>query len=151
MPQSLVQVYVHLVFSTKRRQPFLQDGEFRDRTHRYLAGTLKNLNCPALAVGGTEDHVHALCRLGQNVEIASLIRDLKRDSSKWVKAEQPRLSDFYWQGGYGALSISPAHVDALRQYIANQEEHHRRESFQDELRRLCKKYGLEIDERYVWD
>ncbi len=151
MPQSLVQVYLHLVFSTKHRRPLLQDRGFRDRTHRYLAGICSNLKCPALLVGGVEDHVHLLCRLGQNLEIASLIRDLKRDSSKWIKAEQPRLSDFYWQAGYGAFSISPSHVDALKQYIADQEKHHRRESFQDEFRRLCKKYGLTIDERYVWD
>ncbi len=151
MPQSLVQVYLHLVFSTKHRRPLLQDRAFRDRTHRYLAGICSNLNCTALLVGGVEDHVHLLCRLGQNLEIASLIRDLKRDSSKWIKAEQPRLSDFYWQASYGAFSISPSHVDALKQYIADQEKHHRRESFQDEFRRLCKKYGLTIDERYVWD
>ena len=151
MPQSLVQVYVHIVFSTKHRKPFLKDKEFRERTHRYLAGICKNLNSPALIIGGVEDHVHILCRLGKTIEIADLIRDLKRDSSKWVKAEQPRLAEFHWQQGYGAFSISPAHVDALNDYIANQEEHHRHESFQDEFRRLCTKYGLEIDERYVWD
>lgn len=151
MPQSLVQIYVHIVFSTKLRKPFLKDKEFRDRTHRYLVGICKNLNSPALIVGGVEDHVHILCRLGKTIHIADLIRDLKRDSSKWIKAEMPRLAEFHWQKGYGAFSISPSHVDALKEYIANQEEHHRRESFQDEFRRLCKKYGLEIDERYAWD
>jgi hypothetical protein len=68
-----------------------------------------------------------------------------------VKTESPELSDFHWQAGYGAFSISPSHVEALKQYIANQEQHHRRETFQDEFRRLCKKYGVPIDERYVWD
>ncbi len=151
MSQSLVQIYVHIVFSTKHRRPFLGDGEFRDRTHRYLAGICKNLNCPALIVGGIEDHVHILCRLRPTVGIADLIRDLKRDSSKWVKASESRLTEFHWQQGYGAFSISPSHVDALREYIMNQGEHHQRETFQDEFRRMCKKYGLEIDERYVWD
>ena len=151
MPQSLVQIYVHIVFSTKHRKPFLKEKEFRERTHRYLADICKNLESPALIVGGIEDHVHILCRFGKTIEIADLIRDLKRDSSKWVKTEQPRLAEFHWQQGYGAFSISPSHVDALMQYIANQEEHHRHESFQDEFRRLCQKYGLEIDERYVWD
>ena len=151
MPQSLVQIYVHIVFSTKHRKPFLKDNEFRDRTHRYLAGICKNLKSPAPVVGGVDDHVHILCRLGKTIDIADLIRDLKRDSSKWVKAEQPVLGEFHWQQGYGAFSISPSHVDALKEYIANQEEHHRRESFQDEFRRLCEKYGLDIDERYVWD
>ena len=151
MPQSLAQIYVHLVYSTKRREPFLSDKTFRERTQRYLAGICGNLHCPALIVGGTEGHVHVLCRLGKSVEVSNLIRDMKRDSSKWVKAEQPRLADFHWQAGYGAFSISPAHVDALKQYIADQEQHHRQETFQDEFRRLCKKYGLEIDERYAWN
>jgi REP element-mobilizing transposase RayT len=151
MPQSLVQIYVHLVFSTKHRQPFLKDNNFRDRTHRYLAGICGNLKCPAIAVGGVEDHVHALCRLGKTTEIADLIRDLKRDSSKWVKVENPQLAEFHWQEGYGAFSISPSHVEALTGYVARQEEHHRRETFQDEFRRLCQKYGLTIDERYAWD
>jgi REP element-mobilizing transposase RayT len=151
MSQSLVQIYVHIVFSTKHRKPFLEDNEFRDRTHRYLAGICKNFDCPALLVGGIADHVHLLCRLGKTVDIADSIRDLKRDSSKWVKAEESRLADFHWQQGYGAFSISPSHVNALKKYITDQEEHHRHETFQDELRRLCRKYGLEIDERYAWD
>ena len=88
---------------------------------------------------------------GKTIEVADLIRDVKRDSSKWIKAEQPRLAEFYWQQGYGAFSISPSHVDALKEYIASQAERHRRETFQEELRRLCRKYGIDIDERYVWD
>ena len=151
MPQSLVQIYVHITFSTKHRKPFLKDNAFRDRTHRYLAGICKGLGCPALTVGGVEDHIHILCRLGKAIDVADLIRDLKRDSSKWVKGEQPRLADFYWQQGYGTFSISPSHVDALRRYIKNQEDHHHRETFQEEFQRVCKIYGLEIDERYVWD
>ena len=151
MSQSLVQIYVHIVYSTKHRKPYLNDSEFRDRTHRYTAGTCKNLKCPALIVGGVEDHIHILCRLGKTVDISELIRELKRDSSKWIKAEQPRLGEFHWQNGYGAFSISPSHVEALTQYISNQEEHHRHETFQDEFRRLCQKYALDLDERYVWD
>ncbi len=151
MPQSLVQIYVHIVYSTKHRKPFLRDKVFRDRTQRYLAGISNGLNCPALIVGAVEDHVHILCRLGKNVEIANLIRDLKRDSSKWVKTQQPRLADFYWQKGYGAFSLSPSHVEVLKEYIVHQEDHHRQETFKDEFRRLCKKYGFQVDERYVWD
>ena len=151
MSQSLVQIYVHIVFSTKGRAPFLRDKDFRERTHAYLAGICKNLGCPALIVGGVEDHVHILCRLGKTIEVAALVRELKRDSSKWVKENGAQLMEFQWQAGYGAFSVSPPHVDALREYIENQEEHHRRESFQDEFRRICRKYGVEIDERYVWD
>jgi putative transposase len=151
MSQSLAQIYLHIVFSTKSRQPLLRDKEFRGRTHAYLAGICKNLDCPALVVGGIEDHVHILCRFGKTIEVATLLRELKRDSSKWIKENERRLNDFHWQAGYGAFSVSPGHADALQEYIQNQEEHHRCEGFQDEYRRLCKKYGLEIDERYVWD
>ena len=151
MSQSLVQIYIHIVYSTKDRKLFLKDKQFRDRTWAYLAGACNNLGSPALIVGGVEDHTHILCRMNKNIAIAEMLRDLKRESSKWVKLEQPRLADFHWQRGYGAFSISPADVNPLKRYIAQQEEHHRQESFQDEFRRLCKKYGLEIDERYVWD
>ena len=106
MPQSLVQVYFHIVFSTKNRTPFLSDPEFRNHTHRYLAGTCKNLKCPALKIGGTVDHVHILCCLGKTNDISYLIRDLKRDSSKWIKDELRELATFYWQRGYGAFHRS---------------------------------------------
>ena len=150
MGQSLVQIYVHIVYSTKSRKPFLKSDEHRERMHGYLSGICKNQNSPAIIVGGAEDHVHLLCRLGKTIDIAKLVLNLKKDSSEWAKAELG-LSNFYWQTGYGAFSVSPAHVEALTRYIANQEEHHRKESFKDEFRRLCAKYGVEIDERYVWD
>jgi REP element-mobilizing transposase RayT len=151
MPQSLVQIYFHLVFSTKNRQPFLADRAFRSRTHAYLVGICKNLDSPSLLTGGVEDHVHIFCRLSKTGDVASLVRELKRDSSKWIKEENQQLEAFHWQQGYGAFSVSPVHVDPLKQYIASQEEHHRKKSFQDEFRRLCKKYGVPIDERHVWD
>jgi putative transposase len=151
MGQSLVQIYVHVVFSTKHRQPFLTDLNARAKMHAYLAGICRNHDSPAIVIGGVEDHVHILCRLGKQFEISNLLRELKRDSSKWIKLENPGLNDFHWQDGYGAFSISPSHVDDLKTYIAHQVEHHRTESFQDEFRRLCIKYGVEIDERYVWE
>lgn len=151
MPQSLVRIYLHIAFSTKERHTFLRDPQTREATHAYLAGTCKNLDCPSLLVGGVADHVHILCRLAKVTSVADLIKELKRESSKWVKQQARDLRDFYWQNGYGAFSISPSHVDALREYIRSQEEHHHTESFQDEFRRLCAKYGVEIDERYVWD
>lgn len=129
----------------------MNDAETRKQIHAYLAGICKQQDCPTLVIGGVEDHVHILCRLGKQIDLSALIRELKRDSSKWIKQQFPNLTKFYWQSGYGAFSISPAHVDALCKYIKNQEEHHRKESFQDEFRRLCNKYGIEVDERYVWD
>jgi REP element-mobilizing transposase RayT len=151
VPQSLVEIYVHIVFSTKGRQAFLSDHAFRERTHAYLKGICENQGSPSLKIGGVENHVHILCRLGKTIDVSTLIRELKRDSSKWIKSENRRLGDFHWQSGYGAFSVSPSHIEAIMRYIANQEEHHRQESFQDEFRRLCQKYGVAIDERYVWD
>lgn len=151
MPQSLAQIYLHLVFSTKHRKPLLSDKRQREQTHAYLAGACVNLDSPSLIVGGVKDHVHILCRQSKNIAVKTLVAELNRESSKWIKTQGPDLSEFYWQRGYGAFSISPSHVSALKKYIANQEEHHQKETFQDEFRRLCAKYELEIDERYVWD
>ncbi len=151
MPQSLCQIYVHIVFSTKDRKPYLQDSQLRDRMHRYLAGTCRNLECPAIIVGGVADHVHVLCRLAKTLDVAKLIRELKRDASKWIKEQSPELASFYWQSGYGAFSISPAHVEIVKAYIAKQEEHHKTVTFQQEFLRLLKKYRVDYDERYLWD
>ncbi len=151
MPQSLAQIYLHVVFSTKGRRPFLQDQNILDETHKYLGGTCNNLDCPVLRVGGVADHVHILCRLGRTITVADLVKELKRDSSQWLKTKSPALAEFYWQNGYGAFSVSPSHVELVREYIANQEAHHRTVTFQDEFRQLLTKYGVEWDERYVWD
>jgi len=151
MSQSLVQVYLHIVFSTKDRQAFLQDKDLRSRVHGYLVGACKNQGAPSLKIGGVEDYIHILCRMAKVISISYLIQELKRESSKWVKEEDPALRKFYWQSGYGAFSVSPSHVPGLLEYIENQEEHHKHESFKDEFRRLCQKYGVAIDERYVWD
>ncbi len=151
MPQSLAQIYLHIVFSTKNRQLWLKDRDVRMELHAYLGGTCNGLDCPSLQFGGVEDHVHVLCRLGRQISVADLVRDLKKESSKWIKEKDPRQSEFHWQAGYGAFSVSPAHIPALRDYIQRQEEHHRQESFQEEFRRILRKYGVEFDERYVWD
>ena len=151
MPQSLAQIYLHLVFSTKERKPFLQDPGIRDELHRYLGGTSNGLDCPVICVGGVADHVHILCELGRSVAVSDLARELKRESSAWLKTKSAGLKQFYWQNGYGAFSISPSHVEGVRTYIQTQEEHHRKESFQDEFRRLLTKYKLKWDERYVWE
>ena len=151
MPQSLSQLYTHIVFSTKHRVPHLQDRVLRERTHAYLAGTCINLDSPSIIVGGVEDHVHIFCRLAKTLCIAELVRELKRESSKWLKEQSADLASFYWQGGYGAFSISPGHVETLRAYIANQEEHHKTETFQEEFRRLLALYQIEYDEQYVWE
>lgn len=151
MAQSLAQIYVHIVFSTKERHPFLRDRELREEMHCYLIGICGRQGSPSVAVGGVEDHVHLLCRLSPTLAVADLVRELKRDSSKWVKLRHADTHLFDWQNGYGAFSLSPAHVDPLMAFIADQERHHQTDSYQDELRRILRKYGVEYDERYLWD
>ena len=151
MPQSLSNVLVHIVFSTKERQPLLRDCGIRDETHKYLGGISNNLDCPPILVGGTENHVHLLARLARTISLADWIKELKRASSIWIKTKDPAVEGFQWQAGYGAFSVSPSQTARVRQYIAGQEEHHRRSTFQDEFRQLLQKHSIEFDERYVWD
>ena len=151
MPQSLVQMYLHIVFSTKHREPFLQDPPVREQMRAYLGGICRNLDSPALVIGGVEDHVHLLCRQAKGTTVSDLLRDIKRASSINIEKQTPALSSFHWQAGFGAFSISPSHVEPVTNYIQHQAEHHRHVTFQDEFRTLCRKYGVEWDERYVWD
>jgi putative transposase len=125
MSQSLAQIYVHVVFSTKSRQPSLCDPYLRNETHRFLGGLCNRLDCPVLRVGGVADHVHLLCRLGRSVAVADFVKELKRESSKWLKSRDASLAEFQWQTGYGVFSVSPAHVEALLTYIGDQENHHK--------------------------
>ncbi len=147
MPQSLAAVYVHLVFSTKDRAPLI-GREIRSDLHAYLGGIAKNLGCQPLGIGGTEDHVHILTRLSKTVAIAGLVRDLKSNASSWAKGHVP---NFAWQAGYGAFSFGAGALATEQRYVANQEEHHKKESFKDELRRLLRESGTEWDETYLWD
>jgi putative transposase len=151
MSQSFAQIYLHIVFSTKHRHPFLHDRKIRDEIHHGLGGECNKLQSPVLRVGGVADHVHILCRFSVIFALKDFLKELKRESSQWIKTKSPDLTDFYWQNGYGAFSVSPSHVEDLCAYIDNQEEHHRKETFQDAFRRLLTKYGVKWDERYVWD
>jgi REP element-mobilizing transposase RayT len=151
MPQSLAKILVHTVFSTKDRRPFLRDKPLREELHRYLGGILTNLDCQPVIVGGVEDHVHLLCALSRTCEAAAMVKEVKRGSSLWLKTKLPDLADFAWQNGYGIFSIGFSQIESVRDYIAGQEEHHRKVSFQDEFRQLLRRYEIEFDERYVWD
>lgn len=152
MPQSLSQVIVHIVYSTKHRRPWLRDPVLRSELYAYNAAILKEeVDSPAILIGGVEDHLHILCRLSRKFAIMDVIKKSKTETSKWIKRRGPSHSDFQWQAGYGIFSVSQSNVEQVKRYIANQEEHHKRMSFQDELRAMCKRHGIEIDERYVWD
>jgi REP element-mobilizing transposase RayT len=151
MPQSLSKILVHTVFSTKERRPFLRDKTVRDELHRYLGGILTKLDCQPIIVGGVEDHVHLLCALSRTCEAAAMVKEVKRGSTLWLKTKRPDLRDFAWQNGYGIFSIGFSQIGSVKSYIARQEEHHRKVSFQDEFRQLLRRYEIDFDERYLWD
>jgi REP element-mobilizing transposase RayT len=150
MPQSLAKVYLHVIFSTKNRAPVLAD-EWRDELFHVLGGTANNLGCQSMIVGGIADHVHMLFQLGRNITIADAVGKIKSTASNWVNQIRGLPMPFHWQAGYAAFSVSQSNIEAVREYIRRQPEHHAKESFQDELRERLRRYGLEWDERYVWD
>jgi REP element-mobilizing transposase RayT len=151
MSQSLANVLLHIVFSTKNRAPFLKSKDIREQLNAYMVGTLQNIECPSLITRTLEDHLHCLCQLSRRISIAQLIEEMKTESSIWLKKQSPSLRDFYWQAGYGAFSVSQSNFPQVKAYIANQEEHHRKVTYQDELRALLRRHEIEFDERYVWD
>jgi REP element-mobilizing transposase RayT len=150
MSQSLVKNLVHLVYSTKNRQASIP-GEHRNGLFAYQAGIFKEWESPAIKIGGVEDHVHALFALSKNHALKKIVEEVKKGSSKWMKTHGTRFEDFYWQAGYAAFSVSQSNAGAVKHYIESQEEHHRKLTFQDELRAFFRKHGVEFDERYVWD
>lgn len=150
MSQSLVKNLVHLVYSTKNRNPWIP-ADVRKDLYAYQAGTFSAWESPAIVIGGVDDHVHALFSLSKNYALKKVVEEVKKASSKWMKTERTLNEEFYWQGGYAGFSVSPSKVDEMRQYLENQEEHHRKMTFQEELRLFFKRHGIEFDERYVWD
>src|ERR1039457_5383628 len=148
MPQSLANILIHVIYSTKGRGPLISD-DVRAGLHGYMAGVLKNLESPALIINSVTDHVHILCQLSKNVATCKLLEEVKKSSSKWMK-EQGVL-DFAWQNGYGVFSVSQSNVGAVRKYIESQAEHHNKRDFKAEFREFCKRHDVAIDERYVWD
>ncbi len=141
---------MHLVYSTKHRKPWIP-LETRDELYAYQAGIFNQWDSRALAIGGTEDHVHALFSLSKNHALVKIVEEVKKGSSKWMKVDGPRNNEFHWQSGYAAFSVSRSNVVEVKRYIENQEEHHRRMTFEDEMRALFGRHGVEFDERYVWD
>jgi REP element-mobilizing transposase RayT len=150
MPQSLAKVYVHVVFSTKHRAPLLSD-DWRDELFRVLGGAANHLGCQSLIVGGIEDHVHMLFYLGRTITIADAVGRIKSTSSAWINQTRGLSVEFHWQAGYAAFSVSQSNIEAVREYIRRQADHHAKQSFQDELREWLRRYEIEWDEQYVWD
>ncbi len=150
MAQSLSSILIHLVFSTKNREPFITPA-VETELHPYIAKVFRELKSPSLAIDGTSDHVHILFSLARVITIADLVEEVKTSTSKWIKTKGREFKNFHWQRGYGGFSIGQSNVAALKRYIRGQKQHHRRVTFQDEYRKFLNAYGIDYDEQYVWD
>src|SRR4029077_8253877 len=150
MPQSLSKVILHIIFSTKNREPWL-DSNVRPRIHAYLTTICRDVGADLVHVGGVADHVHIVTTLARTVSQAQLVEQIKKASSKWIKALDAHYRGFFCQRSYGAFSVIPSQLQAVLQYVEAQQEHHRTCTFQEEYREVLRKHGIDFDERYVWD
>jgi len=150
MPQSLAKNLIHLVFSTKNREPILTEP-VRVPLCAYASAVLRELDSHVVAINAWHDHVHILFALSKNHSLAQVVMEVKRATSKWIKTQGREFAGFHWQSGYGAFSIGQSGVDEVKAYIASQAKHHQVKSFEEEFRSFLKRYQIEFDERYLWD
>ena len=144
MASTYLSLNVHLVFATKNRQPIIADV-WRKDLHAYIGGTIRGLKCQALAVGGFDDHTHALDGMKSTDCVADLIREIKKASSTWA---EKHVRGFAWQSGYAGLSVGYPELPRVTQHVRNQEEHHRTKTSSEELHDLLREFGIPYDERY---
>lgn len=148
MPQSLSKNYIHLTFSTKYRKDSMRKEDL-PTIFSYISGILEHVGCQPVIVGGITNHIHVLCVLNKNVALSKMVEEVKRSSSKWMKSKGSYYEWFSWQEGYGAFSVSQSKVEVVTNYILNQEEHHKKMSFEDELKLFLKEYKVEYNEEYL--
>ena len=150
MAQSLAQIYIHVIFSTKKRYPFIE-SKVESELYAYMADTIKRNKGIPFLINGTADHVHIFSSLPRTIALSKYIEDIKRNSSRWIKSKGNMYEKFAWQNGYGVFSVSASKKDSVIQYIRGQKDHHREKSFQEEFLLFLMKYGIEYDERYLWE
>lgn len=150
MPQSLVKNYLHIVFSTKYREDFI-DEAIEKELFSYIAVLCRDFESPALQIGGTDDHIHILCLLSRKTALMKLVQEVKAYSSKWIKTKGAKYENFFWQDGYAAFSVSRNEINNIINYIKNQRLHHQEQKFKDELLEILEKHDVEYDEKYLWD
>ena len=150
MAQSLVKNYVHIIFSTKHRNDFI-DNAVEKELYSYISTICKDNDSPAIKIGGTENHIHILLTLSRKYAMMHVIQEIKAHSSRWIKTKGKKYENFFWQDGYGAFSVSQKNVFATINYIKNQKKHHQNEDFKDEFLTILKKYETKYDEKYLWD
>ena len=150
MTQSLAQIYVHIIFSTKERYPFIASG-IEPELFAYIGDTIKRCQGVPFLINGTTDHVHILSSLPRTISPSKYIEEIKRKSSRWIKTKDSSYQKFAWQSGYGAFSVSSSMKESVLHYIAGQKEHHRKITFKEEFVAFLEKYNIEYDEQYLWD
>ncbi len=149
MAQSLSKLYVHIIYHIKTSSVKIHKEDKND-LYAYIATIIKSNNCIPILINGMDDHIHILCVMSKNIALAKLVEEIKGNSSRWIKKLQPHYQHFAWQGGYGGFSVSPSLHDKTKRYIENQEEHHKKMTFQEEYLMFLKEYGIEYDEQYLW-
>ena len=150
MPQSLAQILLHIVFSTKNRGPLIQP-EIENELYAYMASICNASDCHAHQIGGVQNHIHIACNLSRTISVSKLLEEAKKSSSKWIKTKGAAYQNFAWQNVYGAFSLGMSQLSTVKQYIAQQKKHHKHKTFQEEFREFLNRYKVEYDERYVWD
>jgi REP element-mobilizing transposase RayT len=149
MSQSLAKIVIHVVYGTKNREPFLNKN-IRAKLYAYTVGILDTLNCITITINAVEDHIHLLVILSKNITVSKMLEEIKKGTSRWLKTQGNNFNGFSWQGGYGAFSVSESQIPKVIEYINNQEQHHQKISFKDELKALLKKHNIEFNEQYLW-
>ncbi len=149
MASTFTSLAYHVVFSTKFRKRTLTNA-IRGETYNYIAGIIANQQGQLLDIGGVDDHIHLLTSCPPRIALADFVRDIKANASKWLREDQ-RQNDFGWQTGYAAFTVSCSQIDAVREYIRNQVEHHRKQSFEDEFRAILNRHGIAFDEKYLFE
>lgn len=150
MAQSLADVILHFVFSTKERRPWIQP-DVEEELYKYIGGVCRNLQSPVIKINGVEDHIHILLQLGRTISISKLIGEIKSSSSQWIKTKGDHYCHFSWQAGYGGFSVSRPSLESAKRYLACQKDHHKKVTFKEEFLTMLQRAQIPYDEKYLWD
>ncbi len=150
MSQSLIDIPLHLVFSTKERTPWIQP-DIEEELYQYISGVCRNIGCTVIKINGVEDHIHVLALLGRTITISKLISEIKSNSSRWIKSKGDQYKDFSWQGGYGGFAVSRRNIESAKKYLLLQKEHHKTVTFKEEFLAMLKQAQVPYDEKFLWD
>lgn len=150
MAQSLSQMYLHIVFSTKSREKLILP-EYEKRIYPYISTVCRESGCPVFEIGGVEDHIHILLELSRTMTVSKLIEQIKSNSSRWIKSQFSECRNFSWQRGYGVFSVGRSMLSSVKNYVQIQKEHHKHSTFKEEFLNLLDRAGIQYDERYLWD